>query len=73
MGRWSTGAELRRLTGLCGWHYVPLLLVRIRHDCGLICMSSVVEPGICGSTGVMDPCEPSWVAFTVKVFLQVSL
>jgi hypothetical protein len=32
-----------------------------------------VEPGICGSKGVGNPCEPSQVVFTEKVFLWASL
>ena len=63
MGRWSPGVELRRLTLFGGRHCVPLL-VRIRHGCYLDCMSSTsryVEPGICGSTGVRDPCgQAEW-------------
>jgi hypothetical protein len=54
MSRWPPGGELRRLTVLYGLHRVPLLL-GIRHGDYLDGMSTIVEPGVCGSTGVMDP------------------
>jgi hypothetical protein len=40
MGRWSPGAELRRLTWFCGLHRVPLVL-GIRHGGYLDYLSSM--------------------------------